>query len=525
MRKNGFLCLLCLLLCLTLGSAMAMTEGEWNSQCVNKTIEATDIFADQAGTTVLINLPAGAYVKTRKYDVDSGMWLVSCFDGEEVLNGYVPAAELTIAITTVTLPDGSIENVPEVLAGNLRGIAAYLNTRYSDRGFWTSGDQIVVGDKADVPEDALGDAWEEASAPADDDIPMPGSDKASDEDEDTEDDAEPEAKDAEPETKDESEDEADESGDEDAEKTDKEDAAPGDEDAEDDGASEDDDAASEDPTADDETEDEDEAESDDASDDETDAIPTPTPEAEPTATPAPTSTPLPADQFAVPEALQNLAIVGTNECYLKEDGELVKVRTSTVAINDTNKKNRTVAFIKANKERFAYLYAEPNNKSRILGRVTTGSLVGVIKAGNKYSRVYVDGVVGCVLSNTLTYMTVDKKIYGTGVLTVNGAIDDEETVDLLSSNSKGYTEATLPCGLEVTIWQKKGKFYEIEANGFHGWVNQTDLTVGNLMDSLAPSVMEHLILPYTSQPESSEEAADPSQGKPSKYNLHRDPYR
>ena len=86
MRRNGFLCLLCLLLCLTLGSAMAMTEGEWNSQCVNKTIEATDIFADQAGTTVLINLPAGAYVKTRKYDVDSGMWLVSCFDGEEVLN-------------------------------------------------------------------------------------------------------------------------------------------------------------------------------------------------------------------------------------------------------------------------------------------------------------------------------------------------------------------------------------------------------------------------------------------------------
>ena len=489
--------LLALALCLSLlvlaGSALAISEEEWNIQCVNKTITSAKVYSGAGSGQVLATLPAQTFVRTHTYDKLSGMWRVSFYDEGEIREGYVSATDLTIAIVTVAVEGGGIENVPEALRGDLEGMAEYLNERYPDKTFVVKDGHLSVTDgKNTASEEALTDAAPE----------------------------EPDREETDPEAAAEADEAQDEEGTE----------SPAYEDI----------ALPEGEDGDGETGEEPE--------DAEESVPDVTPA--PTLTPAPEkktekaadtekaddagkkaevteATPLPPDQYEVPEALKNVAVIGTNECMVRMDETLSAVRTSTIRFSSETKKNRIIAYVKPNSEGGVYFMAEPNPKSRQIGFLKTGTLVGVIKGGSNYSRVYVDGVVGCVKSGMLSYMTVDRSPSGYGYLTVSGSISEDAVVNLLSSTSRGYSVAMLPTGIRVPIWQKKGKYYEIEACGFHGWVSQANITEKNRMDGeIEQQPMEHLVaeLQKLTKTVTNNEGTETVWDHTKTYNMHRDPY-
>ncbi len=457
--------LLVLAMLFQVSGAFATTEEEWNAQCVNKTIAKTAVYAKAGDKDAVVTLDAGTYVQTHAYDALSQRWNISYLDGETIKDGYVSALDLTIAVASITLEDGSIETIPESLVNQPEEIADYLNSRYSDRVF-RAEDGIVIS------EDAAASAAEEKEAPA--------------------------------------------------ELT--EETAPADEPVVET-------IATPAPTVfkgivfSTEESEEDTPEEDAPEEDASEAVQEAAAEATPT--PVPQVTALPADQYEVPDELKNVVLIGTNTCYVEKDGQLSAVKTTSIPFSDTDKKNKMVAFARANAEGSVQLLAEPNPRSRVLGYLKTGTLMGVVKAGSNYTRVYVDGVVGCVKNNMIGYVTVGKKPTGKAILTVGGTIDNTVTVNVLSASSRYYIVDSLPCGLQVDIWEKKGNTYLVEANGMRVWVDKSNLTQKSSMDGMVEQTpWVHLMEEAPSLKKTVTNAGGTQEvwdnGK--SYNMHRDPY-
>lgn len=477
MKKRVISLFIALALMLQMTGALAVNEAEWNAQCVNKTIQETPVYAKVADGESVTSLPAGTYVLTHDYDVMSGRWNIRYLEDGAEHEGYVSGTDLTIAVATVILEDGSIETIPEALMGQAEGIAAFLNERYSDRHFEAKNGEILV---TDAPEDA------EAAA----------------EKQDSEDEEPAEA-------------EADETAEENQDVNAIPTPAPEENTvskvitfsaATEAPAKAEKPAATEVPAV-------------------KESMPTEPVKAAATATPVPTA--LPADQYEVPDALKNVVMIGTNTCLVSDNGELNSVKTSSIRFSDNAKKNKMVAYARATADGYVLLLAEPNPRSRVIGYLKTGTIVGIVKAGSNYSRVYVDGVVGCVKTNMLASITVDKKPKGKGILTAGGAIEPSLTVNVLSASSKSYIVDALPCGLQVDIWDKKGSSYQIEANGLRVWVHQTNLTEKASMEGMvAQTPWTHIMETPPSLTKTvrnangTEEVPDNSKS----YNMHRDPY-
>ena len=77
MKKRIISLLLVFALAFQLSGALAVTEKEWNAQCVNKTIHETMVYANAVDKQNAASLPAGTYVLTHEYDVMSNRWKIS----------------------------------------------------------------------------------------------------------------------------------------------------------------------------------------------------------------------------------------------------------------------------------------------------------------------------------------------------------------------------------------------------------------------------------------------------------------
>ena len=82
MKKRIISLLLVFAFSFQLSGALAVTEKEWNAQCVNKTIHETMVYANAVDKENAASLPAGTYVLTHEYDVMSNRWKISYLDGD-----------------------------------------------------------------------------------------------------------------------------------------------------------------------------------------------------------------------------------------------------------------------------------------------------------------------------------------------------------------------------------------------------------------------------------------------------------
>ena len=359
MNKSGIGLLLVLVLFISmLGVAHGMTQSEWDMQCINKTISSeVTVYSSNSMDSDAGTLASGSYVKTSGFDPSTSLWEISYFQDGSVKIGYVASTDITVAVSSVTVDDGSVENIPDSIAGNREAIVSYLNSQYSDRVYSLHGNSIHVeaavsqaGGEAELPQQPVVDAGEI----------MP-----------------------------------------------------------------------------------------------------------------------------VPDELQPIVQLGSKWTVILDGDAEKTVETSTISFSDTVRAREQLAVINAPRKGEVVMHAQPKSSSSVLGSVPTGSVVGVIKKGTNYSRIYYNGKVGCVLADTLNTLNMNREPLGAGILTRDGKVVMGEAVDILAGASKdARVVVSLPVGTEVVVWTKVRAYYEIEVLGMRLYVHGDSLT---FREGLLPS--------------------------------------
>ena len=353
-RKGmGFALILITMILLCMSSASALSQQDWNQQCINKTTGTTTLYQlDESGNPVAIgSIPGGTYVKQTGYYAAGNMWSISYYSGGGTASGMIDASSLTIAVTSVSVDGGDVETVPEALAGNWEAIAAYLNGMYSNQTFYSTGSGVRVEREAGYSDEENGYV----------DKPIPAS-----------------------------------------------------------------------------------------------------------------------EIMAVPAELQKIVQLGSYWTIIRENGEEKRVETSGINFSDEIEFNQQIAVIHATRTGVATMHTQPTIKSGVLGKIGTGTVVAVLKRGHKYSRIFVDGKVGCVLNDTLVYLPRYAFPLEEGVITYKGRKIRGEDINVRGgASAKSRVLEAWPTGLVVQVWAKDGDFYEIEAYGMRAFINQKFLTLNS----------------------------------------------
>lgn len=134
-----FTCVICVMVPVM---ALAMTQKEWNQQCILKTSAAIPYFLTEkagdnselaTGTDIPMwragTLPAGTYIKQIGFDDQLNMWVINYFDGSDIAEVYIRDYQVNTASRTVSIYDGKnyeTRAVPEALIGDDEALCKYL---------------------------------------------------------------------------------------------------------------------------------------------------------------------------------------------------------------------------------------------------------------------------------------------------------------------------------------------------------------------------------------------------------------
>lgn len=176
MKKFLMLVCLCAVCVMIPVMALAVTQKEWNQQCVLKTKEAiayyqteqpsdggelatgTDIDMWKGGT-----LPAGTYLKQVGFDKQLNMWIIDYFDGSKVVEVYIRDYRIVAATSVVSIYDGkNYESmaVPEALIGDDSALCKYLASEMPGYTFSMMADgKTVMKEKGDGNADDDTNLW------------------------------------------------------------------------------------------------------------------------------------------------------------------------------------------------------------------------------------------------------------------------------------------------------------------------------------------------------------------------------
>ena len=341
----------CVLICLVFMAAMAlaMSQSEWDSQCINKTTGSTTVYGSTARDSVVATLSGGSYVKQSGFDPESNLWHISFYQNGSVSSGYVESGSLTVAMATVSVDGGSMENIPESMAGNYEAIAEYLNSQYSDRVFSAGGSGVHVEYLNKDADD--GEVKRQVTIKQSEIIP-------------------------------------------------------------------------------------------------------------------------------VPENLQNIVQLGSKWTIVRDGEENKVVETASISFSEKVKAKDQLAVIYASRKGEVTMHTQPRVNSSVLCKIPTGTVVAVLKKGNNYTRIFYDGMVGCVLSTTIRTLDMTKEPVGTGILTYDGRVIRGQDINVRSGPSgQARILESWVTGTEVQVWSHQKSFYEIEYQGIRVYVNDRFLTV------------------------------------------------
>ena len=401
--------------------ASALTVEEWNAQCTVKTVKNTIVYRpDAAGNkTQVATIPAGTFVQQNAFDNASQMWNITFLTSNGATAwGLVSASSLEVTSVTIKLDDGTEVEVPEELSSNLEAAAAYLNQTKTDHYYTvnTADGIIHAGDISEKPQtDTTKMEVPEGYEAAVVEDTFGGGESTSA-----------------------------------SESTDSQEST----------------TAVADVTT---TQTDTTVTQADATTTQTDTQTTQTD----TATNSFTDNGEKIDYHRV-------IMLGSFRSLVNINGAQQTVDTGLIDFGTEVPYEEQLATINAPKTGKCTLLAEAKKGAAKLGTLKHGTIVGVIRTGKTYTRIFANGMEGVVTNASIKTLTRGSTPIGNGVLTYNGQIDNSKQINI---RAKASTSAKVfdhwISGTEVTIWDKNGSFYEIEANGIRAFVNEKFLTQGD----------------------------------------------
>ena len=175
-----------------------------------------------------------------------------------------------------------------------------------------------------------------------------------------------------------------------------------------------------------------------------------------------------------------IVILGTVTSLVRTDGLTREVPTSELVFGENVPLEQHVAVVRATRTGQATMHSVKSVKSyTVMYKVPCGTLVGVVKAGPKYTRIVYKGKVGYVLSAALQYLSPASVPLGRGVLSLRGRATGKTEINIRGSGSANSRIITAwKTASEVLVWEKVKDFYEVEFQGVRGWVREKFITCG-----------------------------------------------
>lgn len=195
------------------------------------------------------------------------------------------------------------------------------------------------------------------------------------------------------------------------------------------------------------------------------------------ATPTPEATDAHANPYpAAPEGC-TIITLGTYSSLVKTaEGEQLEVASSTLLQDRTagSKTPLRMAYIGKTYSGKVAVRKAPKVTATTLKKITDGRLMLVLGVENSFAHVVINGKLeGYVQAILLKYVDMNTQPIGTGILALNGKTNGKAVINIrIAPSLDARRVADLKTGTVVTIWGESGKFYEVEADGCHGYVRK-----------------------------------------------------
>ena len=174
-------------------------------------------------------------------------------------------------------------------------------------------------------------------------------------------------------------------------------------------------------------------------------------------------------------SLQTLG-VAMSEIYM--DGEFLRVPTASLSWETEADDNQRIAVIYAPSTGKCTMREEASKKGKIIMTCKAGRVVTVLRVGDVYTRIVYDGVEGLVLNSCLKfYETPDEDTFTTGLLSAKGKTNTTATVSVYQLTKSRRRLDKIRVGAYLAVMDKVGEWYEVDVNGWHGFVKDANVTL------------------------------------------------
>jgi len=168
--------------------------------------------------------------------------------------------------------------------------------------------------------------------------------------------------------------------------------------------------------------------------------------------------------------------LGRTSSKIQYQGKTVSVSTSDLTFSENVPENKKLATIYAPRTGKASLRQTASSKGTLLKNCKAGTIVSVLAIGNGYTRINYKGTVGYIKTACLKFYG-DSESTAQGVLSYKGNTGGGTTINVRNTPKGDSAKvAEWRTGTDVTILSHENGWYEIEANGMHGYVMEKYVT-------------------------------------------------
>ena len=208
-----------------------------------------------------------------------------------------------------------------------------------------------------------------------------------------------------------------------------------------------------------------------------------TKKAKATATPAPTEVPAPEAWLSADWLAENvdadcterrevgIVRLGVVDSDVTLDGVDYTVPTDALTFAEGVKDKHRIAAIYAPRTGRCILRAKASEKAKELDKCPAGTIVSVLEYGKSWTKIRYDGQVGYVKTSVLTFLGNKGEPIGTGVTSYQGKATGNAQVPVRNGKtSEAEIIVNLRTATEVTVLSFDGKWYEIDHDGWYGFL-------------------------------------------------------
>ncbi len=160
----------------------------------------------------------------------------------------------------------------------------------------------------------------------------------------------------------------------------------------------------------------------------------------------------------------NMFVLGLAKCIVKIDGVKTEVPTLAIELSEDVKPDHQLAVVYAPNSGLASLRKTEKSGSEVIVKMEAGAIVVVKQIKGDYTQVVYNGRTGWVKNTSLKYYAACEEMG-------KARVDNGNAVKLyLNRDNDSWVITKLSAGAELSLIREYKEWYEVDWNGYHGFI-------------------------------------------------------